>query len=61
MAVKEGDAVNPGDTVVVIEAMKMEHCLTSALDGTVKEINVSQGDQVEDGDILVVLEPKEDS
>ena len=49
-----------GDALAVLEAMKMEHTLTAARDGTVAEIYVSDGDQVSDGDLLVSLVPEKE-
>ena len=58
--VAEGDKIAAGDTLVVLEAMKMEHGLTAAVDGVVKSLDVELGEQVEDGQVLVVLEPDEE-
>ncbi|NIP37800.1 MAG: hypothetical protein GWO07_02060 [Candidatus Dadabacteria bacterium] len=52
---KEGDAVEEGEGVIVVEAMKMESELKAPLTGIVKEIKVSEGDTVEGGAALVVL------
>lgn len=54
--VKVGDSVKPGQVVAVMEAMKMENDLPSALSGTVKEICVQKGAQVSTGDVLIVIE-----
>ncbi|MGF1616728.1 MAG: acetyl/propionyl/methylcrotonyl-CoA carboxylase subunit alpha [Acidimicrobiia bacterium] len=54
--VEQGDAVNGGDALVVLEAMKMEHTLRAPHHGTVTEINYQVGDQVETNDILIVVE-----
>jgi propionyl-CoA carboxylase alpha chain len=51
-----GDAVRKGQTLVVLEAMKMEHAIGCPEDGVVSEIKVSAGDQVERGALLVVVE-----
>ncbi len=59
LPVSEGTEVTTGDTLVVLEAMKMEHSLSAAFDGMVDSIDVELGDQVKDGQVLVVLEPKE--
>jgi excisionase family DNA binding protein len=52
-----GQAVEAGDPVVVLDAMKMEHAVVAALAGTVVEIRVQAGDQVARGDVLAVVEP----
>ena len=54
--VKVGDTVKKGDTVVVLEAMKMENNINSDRDGKVIAIQVAKGDTVADGAALVVLE-----
>ena len=53
--VKVGDAVKKGDTVVVLEAMKMENNINADRDGKVTDIRVAKGDTVADGAVLVVL------
>ena len=55
VAVALGDQVKRGDTVVVIEAMKMENEFKAAAAGTVTEIRVRPGQAVNAGDVLVVL------
>ncbi len=50
-----GQQVKAGDTVVMMEAMKMENSITAEVDGTVKAILVQQGAQVQNGDALVEL------
>ena len=54
--VKPGDRVKKGDTVAVVEAMKVETAVMAPQKGKVKEILVTRGDAVESGDLLVVLE-----
>ena len=54
-----GDLVAAGDTLVSIEAMKMEHDVTAAVAGTVREVDVVAGDQVEAGRVLVVVDEQE--
>ena len=54
--VNVGDTVKKGDTVVVLEAMKMENNINADRDGKVVAIQVTKGDTVADGAILVVLE-----
>ncbi len=51
-----GDAVRAGETLVVLEAMKMEHPMKAPEDGVVAEVRVAVGDQVESGTLLLVVE-----
>jgi acetyl-CoA carboxylase biotin carboxyl carrier protein len=53
---KVGDTVAEGDTVVILESMKMEMPVEAEDDGTVSEILVTEGQSVSEGDTLVVLE-----
>ena len=53
--VKVGDTVKKGQTVAVIEAMKLENEIQSAFDGKVAEIKVSEGSDVRNKDVLFVL------
>jgi len=55
VAVRPGDAVNRGDTLLVIEAMKMENELKAAAAGTVSEVHVAPGQAVNPGDVLLVI------
>ncbi len=54
-----GMAVQAGDRLAILEAMKMEHTLTAVRDGTVAEVLAGEGDQVEAGAALVRLEAAE--
>lgn len=54
--VKAGDEVSEGDTVVILESMKMEMPVEAEDDGVVKEIVCSEGQSVTEGDTLIVLE-----
>jgi acetyl-CoA/propionyl-CoA carboxylase biotin carboxyl carrier protein len=51
-----GDAVETGQALMVLEAMKMENHINAEISGTVKELRVSTGDTVGTGDVLVVIE-----
>jgi len=51
-----GDAVVQGQTVCVLEAMKMENAIVADKDGTVSEVRVHEGDSVGGGDVVVVIE-----
>ncbi len=51
-----GDEVSDGDTVAILESMKMEIPVEAEDDGTVKEIRCEEGQAVSEGDVLVVLE-----
>ena len=53
--VKKGKKVKAGDTLVILEAMKMEHSIKAAEDGVVSELLISINDQVENGALLMVV------
>ena len=53
--VKVGDKVNAGDTVVILEAMKMQNNIEVETSGTITGINVNKGDAVMEGDTLVTI------
>lgn len=53
--VKEGDAVKQGQTVMMLEAMKMENAIEAPADGVVKSINARKGDSVLEGAVLAIL------
>jgi propionyl-CoA carboxylase alpha chain len=59
LRVKVGDSVRAGETLLVLEAMKMEHPMRATDDGVVSEVRVALGDQVESGALLLVVEPTE--
>jgi biotin carboxyl carrier protein len=56
VAVSPGDRLTAGDTVVVLESMKMEIPVLTETDGTVASVKVSTGDVVQEGDVLVSLD-----
>jgi len=55
--VEPGDAVQKGDLLVLMEAMKMEYRLESELDGRVLKVECKAGDMLDVGTLLVKLEP----
>lgn len=54
--VKKGDQVKKGDSLLILEAMKMENILKSPGEATVKEVKIKQGDAVEKNQLLIVFE-----
>lgn len=50
-----GDAVQPGDVLVVLESMKMEMPLEAEAAGTVREVLCQEGQPVSEGDVLLVI------
>lgn len=56
LLVQEGDTVERGSGVVVVEAMKMENELKSSKEGVVTRIDVKEGDSVASGQVLLVIE-----
>ncbi len=55
VAVAEGQAVSKGETIAILESMKMENELKSPRDGTVHRVNVGPGDSVEQNKVLVTI------
>jgi biotin carboxyl carrier protein len=53
--VKVGDQVTAGETVVLLESMKMENTIPAPVDGTVVAINFGRGDNVARNDVLAVI------
>ena len=53
--VKVGDAVDAGQTVVIMEAMKMENSLVTHLSGTVRDFRVQKGSEVSTGDVIMIV------
>lgn len=53
--VKPGDSVKAGDTLLILEAMKMENEISAPQDGTIASVNVAKGDTVNSGDLLCTM------
>ena len=53
--VEPGQSVAEGDTVVILESMKMEIPVLAEVDGTVTKIAVAEGDVVQEGDLIAVI------
>ena len=56
ITVEEGQTVKKGETVLILEAMKMENEIKSGIDGTVKAIHVSEGDALEENVLMLEIE-----
>ena len=54
---KEGDPVKEGETILILEAMKMENALVAPISGTLTKINPGVGDHVAKNDVLCVIAP----
>ena len=52
---KPGDTVSEGDTLVILESMKMEIPGVAETDGTLAELAVNEGDVVQEGDLIAVI------
>ena len=55
VGVTEGQQILKGDSLLVLEAMKMENMLKSSTDGVVKKIHVSKGDKIEKNQVLITF------
>ena len=56
VVVAEGDAVEDGATLVILESMKMEIPVIAEKAGTVSALHVSEGDVIQEGDVIAVIE-----
>ena len=56
VVVAAGEVVAEGDTLVILESMKMEIPVLADSAGTIAEVAVAEGDVVQEGDVLVVIE-----
>ena len=54
--VKEGDEVSEGDTLVILESMKMEIPVEATVGGTISEVAVQEGGVVQEGDTIAVID-----
>jgi biotin carboxyl carrier protein len=55
VVVAQGDTVSDGDTLVILESMKMEIPVLAEGDGTVTSLAVNEGDVVQEGDVIAVI------
>jgi len=55
VVVSQGDSVEDGDTLVILESMKMEIPVVAESAGTVTELRVNEGDVVQEGDVIAVI------
>ena len=56
IVVTQGDSVADGDTLVILESMKMEIPVLAESDGVVVALHVAEGDVVQEGDVIAVIE-----
>ncbi|MEU7986841.1 biotin/lipoyl-binding carrier protein [Streptosporangium canum] len=54
--VAQGDTVEDGDTLVILESMKMEIPVISEDDGVITELKVAEGDVIQEGDLIAVID-----
>ncbi|MGH3188165.1 MAG: biotin/lipoyl-binding carrier protein [Streptosporangiaceae bacterium] len=52
----EGDQVDDGDTLVILESMKMEIPVVAESPGTITSMHVAEGDVVQEGDLIAVID-----
>ena len=53
IAVKEGEVVKQGDTLLILEAMKMENIIKSPIDGSIQKLHIAKGNNVEKNQVLI--------
>ncbi|MEU9832980.1 biotin/lipoyl-binding carrier protein [Streptosporangium sp. NPDC048047] len=56
VVVAEGDTIEEGDTLVILESMKMEIPVIAEDDGVVVQLKVAEGDVIQEGDVIAVIE-----
>jgi len=54
--VAEGDKIESGEDIAILESMKMEIPITVEQAGTIKEIKVNEGDFINEGDVIAIIE-----
>ena len=54
--VSAGDSIQEGDTLVILESMKMEIPVAAESAGTVAEVRVAEGDVVQEGDVIAIID-----
>ncbi|MEV5752177.1 biotin/lipoyl-binding carrier protein [Actinoallomurus sp. NPDC052308] len=54
--VSEGDQIEDGDTLVILESMKMEIPVLAEDSGTITTLKVAEGDVIQEGDLIAVIE-----
>ena len=54
--VSSGDAIAEGDTICILESMKMEIPVEATAGGTISKLNVSEGGVVQEGDVIAVID-----
>jgi biotin carboxyl carrier protein len=61
VSVHAGQSVSTGDTIILLESMKMEIPVLTEVAGVVADVSVSEGDVVQDGDVLATIEDDPDA
>ncbi|HPX37734.1 MAG TPA: biotin/lipoyl-binding carrier protein [Mycobacterium sp.] len=56
VVVSKGDKIGVGDTLVLLESMKMEIPVIAEIDGTITEVNVAVGDVIQAGHLIAVID-----
>ncbi|MEU5862140.1 MULTISPECIES: biotin/lipoyl-binding carrier protein [unclassified Nonomuraea] len=56
VVVREGEAVSEGDTLVILESMKMEIPVLAEDGGVVSQLQVAEGDVIQEGDLIAVID-----